>query len=471
MRAPFALRVLAACVDLGWMFGLHWFLLAAPGAPPFPTAPLIAVWILTAAAARTISCASLSGTPGQLACGLRLTDSTGERLTGLVAARAAWGLQRGAFAARPETPRKLGLATAALFALAGVLLNIAGGLAWLRSQPLAQKAFDWNVQATPAIGDPFFRRSWAPLPFYYAIGLWPKRFDGNPVFFSLPYTPGPPKQFPARVISRWHDPGVRLTLEGPRTPEGGTDAASLASRLKSCLLEGRLGGGCAGLKALALGPHVEKMRRVSPKRWYLRWFEVRNPALPESERPRGVYLAAEGVKRAQERYLLVLPSGSIQPLILDRPSGPGGERARADLEITVSGLRIAPDLNSGRAMIEQALADIRLEDLRQLRDSLSFAARLSEIQAMLIAQITVQPANLNAYYHLGGLSLMLLQHATELRTARTQLVPPDVLVMLDRWTAAARPMIKAAARFAKDVSPDDPKTERLQNLWLEAQKL
>jgi len=128
-------------------------------------------------------------------------------------------------------------------------------------------------------------------------------------------------------------------------------------------------------------------------------------------------------------------------------------------------------LNTGRSLAAEALSQVKLDDLKQLHDSFSFVARLAEIQAMLIGQITVEPDNINAYYHLGGLSLMLLQHAADMRTQRTQLVPQEVLLMLDQWTAAARPMIQAAYKYAQDVAPDHANTTRLQNLWIAAQKL
>ncbi|HTL11738.1 MAG TPA: hypothetical protein VL588_04585, partial [Bdellovibrionota bacterium] len=314
MRAPLTQRALAGVVDLGWEISLAWLLLLDPSSA-YPGLGRLSVWLLTVAAARTASCAAFSGTFGHLLCGLRLMDSTGERLTGLEAAAAAWGFQRGGFLGRPAgvNSGKIATATASLAALAGVLLNVAAGLTWVRAQPLLLRGIAWQVPVFQAAADPLYQRSWAVLPFFYAVGPWPKRYMGDPVFYTLPYSKGPPKQFPSKVLVRWDSGETRLAIEGPHTPSGGIDE----HKLKSCIVDGGYTPACASLKQRVLGDDVARMRSLHASRWTIRWFEVPNTALPENERPHGVYLMGSNGKMVQERYVLITPSGALQALALD----------------------------------------------------------------------------------------------------------------------------------------------------------
>ena len=83
------------------------------------------------------------------------------------------------------------------------------------------------------------------------------------------------------------------------------------------------------------------------------------------------------------------------------------------------------------------------------------------MQASLLAKISVDPAGFDAYYHLGGTSLILNRHARHVGTN----TPGTIEV-----GAIAKPLIASTFRYAQDVGPKDPRTAKLQDFWLESQK-
>ena len=78
---------------------------------------------------------------------------------------------------------------------------------------------------------------------------------------------------------------------------------------------------------------------------------------------------------------------------------------------------------------------------------------LAEIQSTLLARVTVAPKDLNAYYHLGGLSLILLKK--------------DV----NDWSASFRPLLENVARYATDIDASNIKTRQLNEMNAQANHL
>ncbi len=298
---------------------------------------------------------------------------------------------------------------------------------------------------------------WTVLPFFYSIGAWPRAYAGKPILFELPYEKGPPQRFVGRITARWQMPDTRVTIEGPKTP-----VQASAARIRECFqpraaLFKLLDLGCLRLRERILGRHLREAMSARPSDWDVRWFRVENPALPEGEQPSGILITAAGLDQAQERFILVNGNGTQQALILDRPATDAGLAARKLLEQIVRTLRVSTELGTGRMWIDRRLTEVQLDNLEKQTDSNAFIARITDIQSTLLAKISVDPKMFDSYYHLGGTALLLLRHAVKTRN-------PD-------WSASARPMLQAAYAYAMDVSPSDTRTQRLQNLWLEAQKL
>jgi hypothetical protein len=302
---------------------------------------------------------------------------------------------------------------------------------------------------------------WGIAPFYYSIGAWPKVFNGKPVLFSLPYEKGPPTHFLGHIVARWEMPETKLTLEGPKTPDADRFIENEMGITRACLTSPWLSppGGtlnCLKLREKALGRHIREISQISPKSWKVEWFEVLNPALPETERPRGIFLRGSNDRQTQERFIVINGKGAYQAFILDRPSGEPGELARMMFEQAVRSQRVSTDLAAGRSWVDRKLSTLKLDDLRSLKPSHDFVARVAEIHSLLLAKISVEPKTYEAYYHLGGTALMLARHGKEQGNSD--------------WTAVARPLIQSALKYAKDVAPLDRRTTELEGIWQDVKK-
>jgi hypothetical protein len=301
---------------------------------------------------------------------------------------------------------------------------------------------------------------WSVMPVFYALGAWPREFQGQTVFYGVPYEKGPPERFVGKILAHWRHPDVEVAFLGPQTPPQYPAGIRSRDDLRSCLLSGRsetLGRwGCARLRQASLGKAVRELRALRPARWKVAWFSVENAAIPPEERAQGVVLTAEGARSGEERYILVSSRGTHQAISLRYPLTAEGEQARELLRSSIRSLRVSDELNPGRAWADRQLLGIRLKELQKLGDSPELPARLAEVQAHLIAKISVDPRSYDAYFHLGGTTLLLARYAA--RHGQHE------------WTAFAKPTIGAAFRYAKDLAPADSRTVQLEQIWVEARK-
>jgi hypothetical protein len=195
------------------------------------------------------------------------------------------------------------------------------------------------------------------------------------------------------------------------------------------------------------------MSALKPRRWQIRWFSVDNPVLMAEEQPQGIFLSAMNRGHVQERYILISPSGTQQAFILDRGANAKGIQAHELFQQAIQSQRVSEQLGSGRAWINRELAGAKLDRILKEKDPIRFVSDLTEIQALLLAKISVDPATYDSYYHLGGTALMLAKFAKSQHNSE--------------WSAAAVPMVESAYRYAQDVQPRDPRTAQLQNMALE----
>jgi hypothetical protein len=421
----------AAAWSADWGLALAAFLLTL-GALPGEPAPRL--WWLLLAGVELVALRGLAR--------LAIARSLGQ---------AAWGLQRPA-PGNLRAPARLDararatgiFVTVTAWALAAFLLARA-----LETEPLWLRAREATLQ-------PFMPEQngdWQIEPFFYALGAWPKLFEGKPVLYSVPYEKGPPSRFPGHLVARWDAPDLRVTFEGPKTPAGPGGTPPARARVRECLLA-LPSPGCAGVREAVLRRHVEEMRVAlphSPLEWKLGWFLVENAALPPDDQAQGIELSARARDGALERrFILITARGTEQAFILDAPAGSQGEEASTLFERALRSLRVSDELGPGRAWIDRELENLQLdgEGSRSLE-------RLAEAQSLLIAKLSVDPATYDTYFHLGGTAILLA------RLARRE-QRPDL-------SAVARPLVRSAYLFAQDVSANDPRTAQLQAFWLEVQ--
>jgi hypothetical protein len=309
---------------------------------------------------------------------------------------------------------------------------------------------------------------WIAVPFFYAMGSWPREFGSNPVLAQIPYRPGLPREFLTSVIARWRTPDIKLTLEGPRTPE----LTSVPGEIRDCMLKSAME--CLGLRRATVTRHVREMRalgRVSE--WTFGWFDTAEPdgMTPlREDRAQGVYVFARyGTERIQERFIIINTHGRHQTLILDRPDSAEGETARALLNASLTSIQMLSDLGSARAYTDSLLETINLKEIEAIADSAHRLNRLAEVQAILASKLTVDPRALETYTHMAGTALLVLRHA------KTLAGTPGATAYTTH-AATAGPLIDTLLRYSRDVAqelgtPNSDWVKRLEEIQAEAKRI
>ncbi|MGE0616373.1 MAG: hypothetical protein AB7P04_12105 [Bacteriovoracia bacterium] len=466
-KATLLTRLAAFFVDLSWWTALFYLGVRVFNLSPIPHAGVLAAFAVVIALTWIAQQAFLGGTVGQLIWQSKLLSPDHSPFT--------WssGTLKSFFQARLYQIEKMSV-SALSTALFFTLIALAGSIWTIRDtlwrHPLLLQAETLTLPVFTPSQPGVNASDWLTLPFFYASGAWPRMYEGRPVLHTIPYAKAPPKQFIASVVARWRLPDIQLTIEGPKTPT--LELAEYDPEItRGCLTQAwNSSFRCLRIREAVLIRHVKALRAVRPQAWSLKWFEVANPILPREFWARGFWLTGTNAKRAQERIVLVNPYGKHQALILDRPAGAEGEAAVSLLREIVGSIKLSEDLQAGRALVDSLLTTIDLRQAAAVRDSVELATKLAQIQALLIAKISVDPRNLLGYYHLAGTALMLAKHASELRVHSTGLVSPNMLLMLDEWAAASKPVVHSAYQYANDVDPQHPKTQELKQIWLESQK-
>lgn len=315
--------------------------------------------------------------------------------------------------------------------------------------------------------------AWMVAPFYYAIGAFPSRFFGEPVFYQLPYRKGPPKTFVDHVIARLHAPDTLLVIEGPRTPHRPIPAELLKKCFETVWV-GDEGGGtnCWKARAGLLGRHIDELRAAGFPNFEAVWFEVNSSNVTETERPRGILVTAKTDARAQSRAVLVTPTGATQALILNRPNNDSNGKEAEIMFLRILGsLRMVSDLNIGRGAVLQMIEQVKLGELQKTDSSEEFLSESARIQGLLVSKITVDPAGAQAYYHLGGTALLTARHAADVRTRKTMIISGPLLDTLNDALVVGRENIKSALEYSRAIDAKAPLTLKLEQYWQEMQKL
>lgn len=444
-KASFAAIAGATLFDAAWICAVY--ALTVRQAWVQPSLPAKDAWILlgVCAAMLALQLKTLGGTLGQRLWNLRWREGW---------IRSSGSLDFGS------------LLTRALISLAATLIiALTLGLSTLRHPTISRL----KVVSLPA-----FRPSgpnaneWLNLPFFYAMGAWPKRFELKPILYSLPYEKGPPDRFLGRIVVRMKSPDIRLEIEGPKTPLRSSGLTWNATSLRACFTDSVFQ--CPRARDATLERHLGEIRAARLKIRDVRWFEIENPGLTEDARPRGLWIRSSG-DYEQDRFVLITANGTHQTLILRTPKSESGELARTRLQQIVGSLQLVEQLLPGRALINHVLENTRLNDVSREPDAETVVENLSSVQAALLAKLSVSPADIDAYYHLGGTALMLAQQASQRSTRTTSVATNVPLLFLNEAVAVQKNILDNVRQYAKDVGPNDEKTKRLERLWVEIQKL
>ena len=350
-----------------------------------------------------------------------------------------------------------GLLTSGFFTLVTIGLTVYEFQKTVLTHPIWLKASLWNLEAyTPPL------EHWQILPFFYSMGAFPKQFQGKPIFFSLPYEAAPPTHFLGHIVSHWtwdstetsyHTAaGIRWIMEGPKTPE----PQKTQTQIKSCFTQS-LTYTCFSIKEAVLSRHIREIRNLSPQSWTLKWFQIVHSSLPRENQVQGIYLSANSGDWIEDRFIVIHPHGVHQTFILHRPNNALGEQAFNLAQKIIGSMRSFENLEPGKAWASQELEKIQLDSLSNIQDPLFLEEKFAEIQSLLISRISVDPASLDTYYHLAGTSLLFL------KAFSTRNEPYPKIYSLKN--------IESSAKYSKDISQHDSKTNLIEDIWQDAQRI
>ncbi len=171
----------------------------------------------------------------------------------------------------------------------------------------------------PSAGSNLAPLQWKTLPLYFALGSLPVRYEGEPVFHTLPYKKGPPVQFLDAIVARWKSPSTVAIYEGPKT----ADTKLNRDQIKECLTKGKLlppDFRCQRVQESVLSRHLSEMNMMLPGTPthpdFIRWFEVTHPRLSRLEQSEGIVLVSTHQGLRHERRIFISPGGIQQAFIL-----------------------------------------------------------------------------------------------------------------------------------------------------------
>lgn len=451
-------RILALLLDLGLGISVFFALFVVFRWIPMPgatTAALLAIFFV------------LAWSSQKFAFGVTL----GERI---------WGLRtQGKFALNP--PLLQSQPVSSLTQSSGIFLTLSSFFAALAIAYAAVALHPIGMQAKSADWEAFFpgfdqaqpgieKDRWAVMPFFYSLGAWPQNFRGKAVFLNLPYEKGPPERFAGEITARW-DAQVKVTFEGPKSPLSSHKELYERAEIEHCVVHlwdslGTLPH-CLTVRSDVLGRHIDALRRIRPSQLSLTWVKVSNRAISPDQQLQGIYITAQNDRRGQDRFVMITAKGTHQTFVLDYPTNEIGTAAREDFKNSMRSLRVSDDLAPGRVWVDQTLEKVSLRDVSKLGESLDAVQKLAEIQALLVARISVDPKTYDTYFHLAGTSLMLGRAAVKLRQFAPPKGNPELAAEI---LAVAKPTVQTAQHYAQDVAPREQRNSLLQNFWAESQK-
>ena len=114
-----------------------------------------------------------------------------------------------------------------------------------------------------------------------------------------------------------------------------------------------------------------------------------------------------GQPRLLERFVFVTPDRTHQAIFLDRD--PSDRLASETLKKTIGSSRVLRSIDSSRAMSSYRLSEVNLAGLLVAGEKfdLSTAARVAEIQTLLLSKISSEPGSIDAYFHLAGTGMLI----------------------------------------------------------------
>lgn len=283
-------------------------------------------------------------------------------------------------------------------------------------------------------------------PFYYITAPLP-----NPtawMFPNLPYQKGLPKRFLPRILFASSTTGEdllgTLILNGPETLQTELKWNEIAECFSGWLK-------CRTMKKEFLSKVDRVLTERSIRRETLSWFHVKNSKIFPDEEPKGLHVTgfsktAEGT-RAIEAYFLINSRNAIQSIIFENEIGP--TKTHPWLATWIQKMRMTSDLPLQKLQAKNAVLKTRItpQSLNEV-----FQHALIKLSSLL----TVEPGNVDGWYHLAGISKELN------RRARSQ--------KLNMTEKRSRLLVLQVERYLTDIAPDHPRLREVSTMKAEIEK-
>ncbi len=294
------------------------------------------------------------------------------------------------------------------------------------------------------------------VPIFYSILNLPKTFMEQPVTYELSYQAGPPNHFIAQI--RGHlSSNILLSFDGPRTPDPVIDRKIIRSCFTSTF-----SFQCLATRQRTLQTWTQDLMSESSKEWSLQWFQVLDASIGADEQTQGIHVSTKTENHILDHWILIQPSGTQQVIHLARPPTPEGQKAFEQVSQSIASLRNYPELQYGRELIDRTLGEVQLDSMKNESDPAIRLSKLMETQILLISKVSVEPSSLDSFFHLAGISTLILR-----QTDPNLPLPDPKDLPLNRIVQGN---LAAAYLYARDLDALDPKTSQIQALWLSAGK-
>lgn len=300
------------------------------------------------------------------------------------------------------------------------------------------------------------------LPFGYTLGPWPQFFYGQPIVMTMPFRPGPPKNFIPEMTQVWRPLEAELTLLGPHTVRKNWSA----QKWKHCFTSPF---SCIPARKALIDSILSRSGDTnlnSIVELKANWFDSLDPL-----GARGLHLKLIFETHTIHHYVVFTPMGVSQGFRLKGVRTLVGEDAHEILVKTLGGLKVKDELTSARDWIQRKIAAVVLSKVRRTQPTKARLTRLIQIQNWIFSLLSVNPTHLDSYFHLAGVTHLF---AIELMKSSRQ----KNEVRFDHqeaWINHAQPLLNALIQYAKGF-PDSEKAIQnmealLQDYWIMEKRL
>ncbi len=297
---------------------------------------------------------------------------------------------------------------------------------------------EWNSQSstTPDKETPFFYIT-APIP---NLAPW--------MFPNLPYQKGLPKKFLPRILLGASTTGEdllgTLILSGPETLQSDLkwhEIAECFSKWFSCRM----------MKKEFIAKIDRTLSERGVKRETLSWFHVHNSKIFPDEEPKGIHVlglanSAEGT-RPVEAYFLLNNHNAVQGVIFENEIGQA--HAHPWLNTWIQSVRMTSDLPLQQLQAKNAILKTQIS--AKSPDEV-FRHALIKLSSLL----TVDPSNVDGWYHLAGIAQEINRRARKNRLNMTE--------------KRSRILVQQVERYLQDVAPDSARLREVSTMKAELEK-